>query len=118
MKLSTRHSETRPWGSFVVHESEPRHWIKTIVVSAGCRNSLQSHAHREEFWIVVAGHGSVVLGDQTLPAVPGAAFVVPVGLRHRMIAAPDSDMVIAEVALGRPQEDDIVRHEDEYGRAT
>lgn len=46
----------RPWGWYeVLHDGDYK--VKRIHVMPGKRLSLQSHQHRAERWIVVAGAG-------------------------------------------------------------
>ena len=47
----------RPWGWFESLVIGDRFQVKRIVVHPGAALSLQSHHHRSEHWIVVAGHG-------------------------------------------------------------
>ena len=46
----------RPWGWFESLAMGPRFQVKRIVVKPGAALSLQSHRHRAEHWVVVAGH--------------------------------------------------------------
>ena len=46
----------RPWGFFETLTLSDRFQVKRIVVNPGAALSLQSHMHRAEHWIVVAGH--------------------------------------------------------------
>ena len=109
----------RPWGSFtVLDESATTHKVKTITVRPGNRLSLQSHAERSEHWFVVAGCGLVWRNEERIPVEPGTAVDVPVGARHRVECTGDSPLVFIEVQHGTYfGEDDIVRYDDDYGRA-
>lgn len=110
--------EHRPWGSFEVLRDTPRFKSKILRVAPGQRLSYQSHAHRSEHWVVVAGEPEVVLDGELLRPRPGEAVYIPRGARHR-IQNPGSEMVeIVEVQLGTYfGEDDIVRYEDDYERS-
>ena len=54
-EASAHGEEQRPWGSFKVLHEGPGFKVKEIVVAPGGRLSLQSHRHRAEHWVVVAG---------------------------------------------------------------
>ncbi len=109
----------RPWGHYVVlDESADTFKVKTIQVTPGQRLSLQSHSRRAEHWFVVAGEGLVWLDEQRIPVSPGIAVDVPVGAKHRVEATGPSPLIFVEVQHGSYfGEDDIVRFDDDYGRA-
>ena len=108
----------RPWGHFhVLDDSAGTHKVKTIHVGPGHRLSLQSHRRRSEHWFVVAGEGLVWLDEARIPVRAGATIDVPVGMRHRVECTGDAPLVFVEVQHGTYfGEDDIVRHDDDYGR--
>ncbi len=115
---ATEHAyEHRPWGSFEVLRDTPRFKSKILRVAPGQRLSYQSHAHRSEHWVVVAGEPEVVLDGEVLRPRAGEAVYIPRGAKHR-IRNPGSEPVeIVEVQLGTYfGEDDIVRYEDDYER--
>lgn len=113
------YGEERPWGRFrrLVH-NEPC-TVKVITVRPGQRLSLQSHRRRSELWLFL-DEGAVVEidGDEWRPAPQDTVFV-PCGSRHRLAAAPDApgEVRVLEMGFGDFDENDIVRYEDEYGRA-
>eukprot|EP01049_Picozoa_sp_SAG25_P017073 SAG25_NODE_4231_length_859_cov_1.102632_1_plen_252_part_01 len=51
--------EKRPWGSFRVLEDAATIKIKEITVLPKSRLSLQTHQHRREHWVVIAGEACV-----------------------------------------------------------
>lgn len=108
-----------PWGHYVVlDDSGVDYKVKTIVVRPGCRLSLQSHTRRAEHWFVVAGQGLVWRDQERLPVGVGSAVDIPVGARHRVEATGEGELVFVEVQHGTYfGEDDIVRYDDDYGRA-
>ena len=104
----------RPWGSYVVLEEGPGHLIKKLVVHPGQRTSLQSHTHRSEHWVTVAGAGVFTVGDEVLTS---ESATIPMGARHRIANPGSENLVIIEVQRGALlTEDDIVRYSDDYGR--
>ncbi len=78
-----------PWGWWAKLFGSPHFWIK--VIWARGRTSLQSHNRRTEYHF-------------------GFYKVLP-GEKHRMQRG-----LFLEIATGRPEESDIVRYEDDYGR--
>lgn len=110
-------SADRPWGSWhVLHEAEGFK-VKRIDVLPGQRLSYQTHAHRSEHWVVVAGTATCVIDGETVVAETEHSIDVPLGAAHRICNEHDELPVIVEVQHGHYLgEDDIVRLEDDYGR--
>jgi mannose-6-phosphate isomerase-like protein (cupin superfamily) len=81
--------------------------------------SLQFHREKDESWYVLEGRAELELGHvgeavtRREVIASGAAFRFPPGTVHRLRAVEDTR--ILEVST--PQLDDVVRLEDEYGRA-
>lgn len=110
--------ERRPWGEFVILDDGPSAKVKRITVEPGQRLSYQSHDKRSEHWIVVEGTAIVTLDniDHTVPA--GSTIEIPVHTKHRVRNDSAAPVVFIEVQTGTYfGEDDIVRYEDDYGRA-
>lgn len=108
----------RPWGFYKTTILNDTFQSKVIYVMPGQALSLQSHAHREEYWIVVNGTGEIQLGESVHPVSPGGSYFIPKGCRHRMTNTSDREVLIFnEVQLGDYfGEDDIKRYEDIYER--
>jgi mannose-1-phosphate guanylyltransferase/mannose-6-phosphate isomerase len=116
-EASAHAEEQRPWGSFRVLHEGPGFKVKEIVVVPGGRLSLQSHKHRAEHWVVVAGTARVTVGDDIVTLAPNESVHVPLGARHRMENPGEVPMRLIEVQCGDYLgEDDIIRYEDIYGR--
>jgi mannose-6-phosphate isomerase len=110
--------ETRPWGSFATLEEGPGYKVKRLVVLPGRRLSLQKHRHRAEHWVVVAGRATVVNGVETLTLRRRQCTVIRRGAWHRIENRGRVPVVIVEVQHGDYLgEDDILRKQDDYGRA-
>jgi mannose-6-phosphate isomerase len=110
--------ETRPWGGYVVLDDGPLAKVKRITVDPGQRLSLQLHHRRAEHWVVVAGTAIVTLGDVDHELGVGDAVDIPTGTAHRVRNPGPEPLVFVEVQLGDYfGEDDIVRLDDDYGRA-
>jgi len=54
--------ENRPWGNYVVLSDCNDHKVKSIIVHAKQRLSLQSHKKRHEYWTIVSGNGVFTYG--------------------------------------------------------
>ncbi len=115
---ATQHQfEVRPWGRFEIMTDGLDFKSKTITVDAGHQLSYQSHAQRAEHWIIVKGHGEVILDDETIPVQPGKHVHIPVGAKHRIRNTGQAPLQFVEVQLGTYfGEDDIVRYQDDYKR--
>jgi mannose-6-phosphate isomerase len=101
-----------------VLEDAEGHKVKRIVVDPGRRLSYQAHARRGEHWFVVSGEGEVTLDGKVLAVRPGSAVDVAVGAAHRIANTGNEALVFIEVQHGEYfGEDDIVRFEDDFGRA-
>jgi mannose-6-phosphate isomerase-like protein (cupin superfamily) len=110
-------SEDRPWGSWHVLDVSDGYKVKRIQVNPGCRLSLQTHQHRSEHWVVIQGVATCTVDDTVKTAAAGESVDVPLGAKHRIANDGAEELVIIEVQLGSyTGEDDICRHEDDYGR--
>jgi mannose-1-phosphate guanylyltransferase/mannose-6-phosphate isomerase len=117
-EASAHGTEQRPWGSFRVLHEGPGCKVKEIIVTPGGRLSLQSHRHRAEHWVVVAGTARVTVDEQILLLEPNQSVHIPLGARHRMENPGAVPMHLIEVQCGSYLgEDDIIRYEDVYGRS-
>lgn len=108
----------RPWGTYTVLQEDPCFKIKRIEVKPGGCLSLQMHHHRSEHWIVVSGMARVVNGDNELFVGTNESTYIPAGHKHRLENPGMLNLVMIEVQSGEYLgEDDIVRFQDNYGRA-
>jgi mannose-1-phosphate guanylyltransferase/mannose-1-phosphate guanylyltransferase/mannose-6-phosphate isomerase len=107
----------RPWGWFESLVVGDRFQVKRIVVHPGAALSLQSHHHRSEHWIVVAGTARVTVDDEVKLVTENQSVYIPLGAVHRMENPGKVPMVLVEVQTGPYLgEDDIIRYEDVYAR--
>ena len=114
--LSQHEKVTRPWGNFERFTLNEATTVKIITVSAGESLSLQTHEHRDEFWRILAGSGTVTLDEKEYPANAGDDFFSPRHTKHRVTGGPNG-LSFLEIAFGTFDEDDITRLDDRYGRA-
>ena len=110
--------DERPWGSFTVLDETANYKVKRIEVLPGKRLSYQKHARRAEHWMVVRGTGKVTLDGSDRLVRAGETVDVPIGAAHRVENPGDEKLVFIEIQRGDYLgEDDIVRFEDDFGRA-
>ncbi len=107
----------RPWGSFEVLTEGAGFKVKRITVLPGARLSLQSHDHRAEHWVLVAGEALVTNGDSESRLLPNQSTYIPAGQVHRLANPGSQPAILIEVQTGAYlAEDDIHRFSDDYAR--
>ena len=108
----------RPWGYYEVLNTTDTSQVKRITVLPGQQISLQTHQKRSEYWVIEKGTGVVQLGTLDVKCAPKDAYIVEENMVHRIANTGEENLVFVEVQLGTYfGEDDIVRLEDNYGRA-
>jgi mannose-1-phosphate guanylyltransferase/mannose-6-phosphate isomerase len=108
----------RPWGWYETLCLGSRFQVKRIMVKPEGVLSLQSHHHRSEHWIVVAGTAEVTIGEEVKLLSENQSVYIPLGAVHRMANPGKLPMYLIEVQTGSYLgEDDIQRYEDIYDRA-
>ncbi|HWC63202.1 MAG TPA: mannose-1-phosphate guanylyltransferase/mannose-6-phosphate isomerase, partial [Rhizomicrobium sp.] len=109
----------RPWGSYESVDTGDRFQVKRIIVKPGAKLSLQMHHHRAEHWVVVSGTALVTCNDKEFLLQENESTFIPVGAKHRLENPGKVVLHLIEVQSGGYLgEDDIVRFEDTYGRAS
>lgn len=109
----------RPWGFYEQLDRGDRFQVKQIMVKPGGQLSLQMHHHRAEHWVVVSGTAKVTVGDTVNLLSPNETVYIPIGVTHRMENPGIVPLYLIEVQSGDYLgEDDIVRFEDVYRRAS
>jgi len=115
--------EDRPWGYYLVLIENNGYKVKQFVVRPGKRLSLQKHFKRSEHWQVVRGKALVTVGSDlnklaSASIATGEYIDIPLEAYHRVENTGTEDLVVIEIQMGEYLgEDDIVRVEDDYGRA-
>ncbi len=110
--------DQRPWGTFTVLDEADGFKVKRIEVLPGKRLSYQKHAQRAEHWVVVHGTAKVTLDDRDIIVEAGEAIDIAIGAAHRVENTGSERLVFIEVQRGGYLgEDDIVRMQDDFGRA-
>jgi len=108
----------KPWGHEIIVAVNDRYAMKDIFLRAGTRSSLQSHNAKMETILVVDGSLRLELEDehgtmQERDVVAGDTYDVHPGRRHRVTATTDTRVI----EVSTPELDDVVRYEDDFGRA-
>jgi mannose-6-phosphate isomerase len=109
----------KPWGYELIWALTDVYCGKVLFVRAGHSLSLQFHREKDESWHIQSGRAKLELGESGEGALSeevvsaGASFRLPPGTVHRITALEDT--TVLEVST--PHLDDVVRLQDEYGRA-
>lgn len=110
-----KHSEKRPWGGFEQFTLNEISTVKILTIKAKKRFSLQYHRNRKEFWKVLDNSAIITIGNKEIKAKKGDEFIINKKTNHR-IEALDKDVHVLEISLGKFDEKDIKRIEDDFGR--
>jgi quercetin dioxygenase-like cupin family protein len=108
----------KPWGHELWWAVTDRYVGKILHIKAGEALSLQYHRQKDETVMVLTGKMKFeYFAEGQEPQVkvlgPREPFHVTPGLRHRMIAVEDTDVL----EVSTTELDDVVRLEDRYGRS-
>ena len=108
----------RPWGSFTSIE-KGLHWqVKKLEIKPKASISLQMHKHRSEHWIIVDGLAKIEIDGKIKFLKKNESTYIPIGSKHRLSNNGENTLILIEVQSGDYLgEDDIIRFEDNYGRA-
>ena len=106
----------KPWGHELIWARTDRYVGKVLHIKAGHALSFQYHRVKDETISTMSGQLRVILGEgaEQVERVlePGQSIHLTPGVRHRMIAVTDCDVLEAST----PELDDVVRLDDRYGR--
>jgi mannose-6-phosphate isomerase len=110
----------KPWGEERWLAHTDRYAGKLLILRKGHRLSLQYHERKHETQYVDSGRIKYTLGSIERPgeyteliAEAGTTVMLPPGAVHRMEALEDSRFF----EVSTPELTDVVRLEDDYGRA-
>lgn len=108
----------KPWGHELIWAQAACYVGKILHIRAGEALSLQYHRIKDETIMVLSGRLTFVYfldgeAPTSCELMPGQPFHITPGLRHRMIAIEDTDVI----EVSTPELDDVVRLDDRYGRA-
>ncbi len=107
----------KPWGHELIWAHTDRYVGKILHIKKGESLSYQYHRIKDE--TIQLLHGAMELeveegeeGRRNLSLKPGDCFHIPPGMKHRMKAVEECDVL----EVSTPELDDVVRLEDRYGR--
>ena len=109
--------EVRPWGSFIMLYQDEDTWLKKLIIAPGQSLSLQRHKERDEYWYPL--DDGVVFSDSEheIELISRETYFCLRGANHRLSNPGHEPVRVIEWATGSPDESDIVRIKDNYGRA-
>jgi mannose-6-phosphate isomerase len=107
----------KPWGYELLFALTTQYAGKLLFVKKGHRLSLQYHQKKDETMYMHQGKARLEIeeGGKMVSRTfePGQSVRVPPGTRHRLEAIEDSTFF----EVSTTELDDVVRLEDDYGRA-
>src|SRR5262245_43530094 len=107
----------KPWGYEIVWAETDRYVGKLLHIRKGHKLSRQYHERKDETFFVKDGEMDLEIGRppnvEILRMRSGDSFHCKPGTVHRMVATADVDVI----EVSTPELDDVVRLEDDYGRA-
>ncbi|HZA52635.1 MAG TPA: cupin domain-containing protein [Candidatus Udaeobacter sp.] len=107
----------KPWGYELIWAHTDRYVGKVLHIKQGESLSYQYHRVKDETVRLLSGVMDMDLetnGAKTRVTLkPGDCLHITPGMKHRMIAVEDCDVL----EVSTPELDDVVRLEDRYGRA-
>jgi mannose-6-phosphate isomerase len=108
----------KPWGHESIWAETERYVGKILHIRAGQRLSLQFHEKKDESILVIRGKLRLELESETgemrvTELGPGESARIHTGRKHRFGAIEDCDLV----EVSTPELDDVVRVQDDFGRA-
>ena len=107
----------KPWGHEEIWAQTEQYVSKILHIRKGERLSLQHHIHKEENIRILKGNLMLTIG-LTLETLQrkilhvGDTEHIPAGTIHRMEAIESCEII----EVSTTELEDIVRHEDDYGR--
>ena len=108
----------KPWGHEEIWAETPRYLGKILAIRAGQRLSLQLHREKDEAIYLLRGSLRLTLENdagelEVRDLSPGDSARIAPGRRHRFEAVVDCELC----EVSSPEIDDVVRLQDDYGRA-
>ena len=108
----------KPWGYELLYAHTPKYAGKVIFIKKGHRLSLQYHQRKDESMYIYQGKVRIEIegadgGMTSHIAQPGHSIRIPTFTRHRLEAIEDTTFL----EVSTPELEDVVRVEDDYGRA-
>jgi mannose-6-phosphate isomerase-like protein (cupin superfamily) len=116
-----QYTEMRPWGHMSTWAQNEKYLGKILYIAKGKRLSRQYHSQKDE--TIMVYHGTLTLelgmpGTESFEVKTlryGDRYRILPGVVHRFCAPETGPVTLFEVST--PEIDDVVRLEDDYGRA-
>jgi mannose-6-phosphate isomerase len=89
--------------------------VTLIHLEGGKRHYLQFHYNRAEYWKVIKGPIKVKLEDEERLLQTNESILIPKRAVHNLMGA-GTNVITLETSIGKFDEGDIVRLQDDYGR--
>jgi mannose-1-phosphate guanylyltransferase len=91
------------WGESTVydnsrHADDKRSLVKNVFVKAGMEIEYQSHALRDEVWVITHGEARFALDGTVQNISSGSVLTIPKGAKHALRAVTDTSLI--EIQLG------------------
>jgi len=106
----------KPWGHELIWARTGRYVGKILHINKGEALSLQYHRIKDESIQLLSGSMELEVEQagrrERLRLKPGDCFHIAPGMKHRMTALEECDVL----EVSTPELDDVVRLEDRYGR--
>ena len=108
----------KPWGHELWYALTDRYAGKILRIEAGHRLSLQYHEHKDESNYLMSGRLRLTRGTSademtSVELGPGDVWRNTAGIVHMVEALEDCEVL----EVSTPEVEDVVRLEDNYGRA-
>ena len=118
MKDELPRKTEKPWGYELLFAHTARYAGKVIFVKKGHRLSLQYHKEKDEVMYIYEGKARLEIEGKDGQMTSGLFEVgqcvrIPPLTRHRLEAIEDTTLL----EVSTPELDDVVRLDDDYGRA-
>lgn len=105
----------KPWGHEKILVKEYSYVVKEIYVKPGHRLSKQYHKKKIETMILIDGMATLELNGEIIEMNGMRPVLIRPGATHRLCAGDWFGCTVVEVSS--PELDDVIRLEDDYGRA-
>jgi len=114
--INQEYKVNKPWGYELIWAHTDRYVGKILHINQGESLSYQFHRVKDETIRLLSGVLEMDLetnGErQKIRLAPGESLHIVTGMKHRMSAVEDCDVL----EVSTPELDDVVRLEDRYGR--
>ena len=114
--VKQEHKVNKPWGYELIWAHTDRYVGKILHIRQGESLSYQFHRVKDETIRLLTGVLELDLETngvrQKVRLAPGESLHIVPGMKHRMSAVEDCDVL----EVSTPELDDVVRLEDRYGR--